>query len=252
MNSPVRKGDTKHTGVTPFIRNFQTAVKSCSQGSVRNGAGTIFFQIFHLEIEDILVLKNNKGTEETRVRHLDYGIQFNKLFYERLIQGGDITLFSPHDIPDVYEAFFNDYAKFKTLYEAAEKNPKLRKKTVKALELFSAFMNERKDTGRIYLMNVDNANTHSSFIESLKPVRQSNLCVEILLPCVPIGTKKITKINIKASELTEYSKKWAKDGTNILSIASDNGDFYIDLEEDAARIQTCTSFCNKLGKYQTT
>jgi len=148
-----------------------------SQGGVRGGAATIYYPIWHYEIEDMLVLKNNKGTEENRVRHMDYGVQFNKLFYERLIQGADITLFSPADVPGLYDAFFADQDLFRKLYETAERNTKLRKKTVKAIDLFSAFMEERKNTGRIYLQNVDNANDHGSFIPSIAPIRQSNLCL---------------------------------------------------------------------------
>jgi len=132
------------------------------------------------------VLKNNKGTEENRVRHMDYGVQFNKLMYERLVTGGDITLFSPADVPGLYEAFFADQDKFRELYERAERNTKLRKKTVAASELFSAFMEERKNTGRIYLQNVDNANEHGSFLPELAPIRQSNLCAEIDLPTKPL------------------------------------------------------------------
>lgn len=186
IGSVIRNGDATHTGVIPFYKLFQSAVKSCSQGGVRGGAATLYYPIWHLEIEDMLVLKNNKGTEDNRVRHMDYGVQFNKLMYERLITGGDITLFSPNDVPDVYDAFFVDQAQFKTLYEAAERNPKLRKKTMKAVELFSSFMQERKDTGRVYLMNVDHANTHGSFIENAAPIKQSNLCCEINLPTKPL------------------------------------------------------------------
>jgi len=187
IGSPIRKGDAYHTGVIPFFKHFQTAVKSCSQGGVRGGAATLYYPIWHLEAEDLLVLKNNKGTEENRVRHMDYGIQFNKLMYERLITGGDITLFSPADVPEMYNAFFADQDKFRELYERAERNTKLRKKTVKASDLFGAFMQERKDTGRIYLMNVDHANTHSPFKEDLHPVKMSNLCTEINLPTRPLN-----------------------------------------------------------------
>lgn len=187
IGSPVRKGDAYHTGIIPFYKMFQAAVKSCSQGGVRGGAATIYYPIWHLEVEEMLVLKNNKGTEETRVRHMDYGVQFNKLFYERLITGGDITLFSPSDVPGLYDAFFEDQAKFRELYETAERNTRLRKKTVKAIDLFSAFMEERKNTGRIYLQNVDNANEHGSFIPELAPIRQSNLCAEIDLPTKPLN-----------------------------------------------------------------
>lgn len=186
IGSPVRNGDTSHTGVIPFYKLFQSAVRSCSQGGVRNGAATLYYPIWHLEVEDLLVLKNNKGTEDTRVRHMDYGVQFNKLMYERLITGGDITLFSPNDVPGMYEAFFSDQDKFKELYETAERNTKIRKKRIKALELFTAFMNERKDTGRVYLMNVDNTNTHGAFIENIAPIHQSNLCCEIALPTKPL------------------------------------------------------------------
>jgi ribonucleoside-diphosphate reductase alpha chain len=186
LGSPIRNGDAYHTGVIPFFKHFQTATRSCSQGGVRNGAATLYYPIWHLEVEDLLVLKNNKGTEDNRVRHMDYGVQFNKLMYERLITGGDITLFSPHDVPEMYEAFFADQDKFKELYERAERNTKLRKKTIKAGELFGAFMQERKDTGRVYLQNVDHANTHSPFKEEIAPVKMSNLCCEIDLPTVPL------------------------------------------------------------------
>lgn len=186
IGSPVRNGDTSHTGVVPFYKLFQASVKSCSQGGVRGGAATLYYPIWHYEVEDLLVLKNNKGTEDNRVRHLDYGVQFNKLMYERLLQGGDISLFSPNDVPGLYDAFFSDQEKFKELYETAERNTHLRKKKVKAIELFSAFMEERKNTGRIYLMNVDHANTHGSFIEDFAPIKQSNLCCEINLPTKPL------------------------------------------------------------------
>ena len=186
LGSPIRRGDAYHTGVIPFYKMFQAAVKSCSQGGVRGGAATLYYPIWHLEVEDLLVLKNNKGTEENRVRHLDYGVQFSKLFYERLIQGADITLFSPSDVPGLYDAFFADQDKFRELYEKAEKNTRINKKTVPAIELFSSFMEERKNTGRIYLQNVDNANDHGSFIPELAPIRQSNLCAEIDLPTKPL------------------------------------------------------------------
>ena len=186
IGSPIRSGDATHTGVIPFYKLFQSAVKSCSQGGVRGGAATLYYPIWHSEIEDMLVLKNNKGTEENRVRHMDYGVQFNKLMYERLIQGGDITLFSPHDVPGLYEAFYADQDKFQELYETAERNTRIKKKTIKAIDLFSAFVTERKDTGRIYLMNVDHANTHGSFKEEIAPVRMSNLCCEINLPTKPL------------------------------------------------------------------
>jgi ribonucleoside-diphosphate reductase alpha chain len=186
IGSPIRKGDAYHTGIIPFYKHFQSAVKSCSQGGVRGGAATIYYPVWHYEVEDMLVLKNNKGTEENRVRHMDYGVQFNKLMYERLVTGGDITLFSPADVPGLYEAFFADQDKFRELYETAERNTRLRKKTIAASELFSSFMEERKNTGRIYLQNVDNANDHGAFLPDVAPIRQSNLCAEIDLPTKPL------------------------------------------------------------------
>lgn len=186
IGSPVRNGDTTHTGVIPFVKYFQAALKSCAQGGIRSSSGTVNLICWHYEIEDLLVLKNNKGTEENRVRHLDYVIQFNKLFYERLIENKNITLFSPHDVPDLYDAFFTDQDKFKELYEKYERSHK-RKKSIPALDLFSSFLQERKDTGRIYLMNVDHVNEHGSFKPETSSVKMTNLCVEITLPTKPLN-----------------------------------------------------------------
>jgi len=190
LGSPIRNGDAYHTGVVPFYKMFQAATRSCSQGGVRNGAATLYYPIWHYEVEDLLVLKNNKGTEDNRVRHIDYGVQFNKLMYERLISGGNITLFSPHDVPEMFDAFYADQDRFKELYETAERNTRLRKKTIRASELFGAFIEERKNTGRIYLQNVDHANTHSPFDERVAPIHMSNLCCEIGLPTVPLNDVK--------------------------------------------------------------
>ena len=187
LGSPIRAGDAYHTGVIPFYKMFQSATRSCSQGGVRNGAATLYYPIWHYEVEDLLVLKNNKGTEDNRVRHMDYGVQFSKLFYERLIAGGDITLLSPHDVPGLYDAFFADQDKFKELYETAERNTRIRKKTISAAQLFAMFMEERKNTGRIYLQNLDHSNDHSSFKPELAPIKQSNLCCEINLPTKPLN-----------------------------------------------------------------
>ena len=185
IGSPIRNGDASHTGVIPFYKLFQSSVKSCSQGGVRGGAATLYYPIWHMEVEELLVLKNNKGTEDNRVRHIDYGVQFNKLMYERLLTGGDISLFSPSDVPGLYEAFFDDQDKFKELYEEAERTVE-RKKVMPAAELFGMFMEERKNTGRIYLMNVDHANTHGAFKPDVAPIKQSNLCCEINLPTKPL------------------------------------------------------------------
>ena len=195
--SSINGGHATHTGVIPFFKHFQSAVRSCSQGGVRGGAATLYYPIWHLEVEDLLVLKNNKGTEDNRIRHLDYGVQFNKVFYERLIKGEEITLFSPSDVPELTECFYNDVDKFKELYEIAERKTSIRKKKIPAVEIFSSFMQERKDTGRIYLMNVDHANEHGSFRPELAPIKMSNLCCEINLP-----TKPLEGINDPAGEIS--------------------------------------------------
>ena len=187
LGSAIRNGEAFHTGCIPFYKHFQTAVKSCSQGGVRGGAATLFYPLWHLEVESLLVLKNNRGVEENRVRHLDYGVQFNKVMYQRLIKGGHITLFSPSDVPGLYDAFFEDQEKFEQLYVQYENDESIRKKRIKAIELFTLFAQERASTGRIYLQNVDHCNTHSPFDPSKAPIRQSNLCLEIALPTKPMN-----------------------------------------------------------------
>jgi len=186
IGSPIRNGEAFHTGCIPFYKHFQTAVKSCSQGGVRGGAATLFYPIWHLEVESLLVLKNNRGVEENRVRHIDYGVQINKLMYQRLIKGGNITLFSPHEVPGLYEAFFADQEEFERLYLQYEQDESIRKKTIKAVELFGLMMSERASTGRIYVQNVDHCNTHSPFDPAVAPVKQSNLCLEVALPTKPL------------------------------------------------------------------
>jgi len=186
LGSTIRNGEAFHTGCIPFYKHFQTAVKSCSQGGVRGGAATLFYPLWHLEVESLLVLKNNRGVEENRVRHLDYGVQFNKVMYQRLIKGGYITLFSPSDVPGLYDAFFEDQDKFEQLYVQYENDESIRKKRIKAIELFTLFAQERASTGRIYLQNVDHCNTHSPFDPAKAPIRQSNLCLEIALPTKPM------------------------------------------------------------------
>lgn len=187
LGSTIRNGEAFHTGCIPFYKHFQTAVKSCSQGGVRGGAATLFYPLWHLEVESLLVLKNNRGVEENRVRHLDYGVQFNKLMYTRLIKGESITLFSPSDVPGLYDAFFENQEKFDELYVKYEQDDSIRKKRIKAIELFSLFAQERASTGRIYLQNVDHCNTHSPFNPEVAPIRQSNLCLEIALPTKPMN-----------------------------------------------------------------
>jgi|TARA_B110000908_G_scaffold172144_1_gene237936 ribonucleoside-diphosphate reductase alpha chain len=186
--SRVGDGSIVHTGLIPFLKYFQAAVKSCSQGGVRGGAATVYLPLWHYEFEDLVVLKNNKGTEENRVRHMDYCFQLNKLMYERLLTGQDITFFDPNDVPGLYESFFDDQEKFKELYEKFEKMRSIRKKTVSALDVFQSLLTERKDTGRIYVMNVDHANEHGAFEPKLAPIRMSNLCCEIDLPTSPLSS----------------------------------------------------------------
>jgi ribonucleoside-diphosphate reductase alpha chain len=181
INSKIRGGEVQHTGVIPFLKKFESTVRCCTQNGIRGGSATVHFPIWHQEIEDILVLKNNKGTEDNRVRKLDYSIQISKIFYERFIQDGEITLFSSHNVPGLYDAFGTD--KFDDLYVSYEKNPSVSKKTIRAQELILNLLKERAETGRIYIMNIDHCNSHSSFKDK---VNMSNLCQEITLPTDPI------------------------------------------------------------------
>ena len=198
----VGDGSVVHTGLIPFLKYFQSAVKSCSQGGVRGGAATVYLPLWHYEFEDLIVLKNNKGTDESRVRHMDYAFQFNKLMYERLLSGGNITFFDPNDVPGLYEAFFADQDEFDRLYEKYERKTSIRKKTLPALEVFQQFLTERKDTGRIYLMNVDHANDHGSFKPEVAPIRMSNLCCEIDLPTKPLNNHDDTEGEISLCTLS--------------------------------------------------
>jgi len=187
IDSPIGDGSVVHTGLIPFLKYFQSAVKSCSQGGVRGGAATIYLPAWHLEFEELVVLKNNKGTDETRIRNMDYCFQFNKVLYERLLSGGNITLFSPNDVPGLYDAFYSDQDEFRRLYEKYERKTSIRKKVIPAIDLFTQFITERKDTGRIYLQNVDHANEHGAFDPKVAPIHQSNLCCEIDLPTKPLN-----------------------------------------------------------------
>ncbi|MGB3109704.1 MAG: class 1a ribonucleoside-diphosphate reductase subunit alpha [Psychrobacter alimentarius] len=196
LGSPIRGGEAQHTGCIPFYKLFQTAVKCCSQGGVRGGAATLFYPLWHLEVESLLVLKNNRGVEDNRVRHMDYGVQLNKTMYTRLIKGQDISLFSPGDTPGLYDAFFEDQDKFEKLYTKYENDPAIRSRQIPAADLFSLMMQERASTGRIYIQNVDHCNTHSPFDATVAPIRQSNLCMEIALP-----TKPLDNINDEEGEI---------------------------------------------------
>ena len=182
INSKIRGGEVQHTGVVPFLKKFEATVRCCTQNGIRGGSATVHFPIWHQEIEDIIVLKNNKGTEDNRVRKLDYSIQISKLFYERFISNGDITLFSPHDTPGLYDAFGTD--KFDDLYTRYESDESIPKKTIGAQELILDLLKERAETGRLYIMNIDHCNSHSSFEDK---VNMSNLCQEITLPTTPLN-----------------------------------------------------------------
>ena len=182
INSKIRGGEVQHTGVVPFLKKFEATVRCCTQNGIRGGSATVHFPIWHQEIEDILVLKNNKGTEDNRVRKLDYSIQISKLFYERFIQNGEVSLFSPHDTPGLYDAFGTD--KFDDLYVSYERDESTPRKTIGAQELILNLLKERAETGRIYIMNIDHCNSHSSFKDK---VEMSNLCQEITLPTYPIS-----------------------------------------------------------------
>ena len=181
INSKIRGGEVQHTGVVPFLKKFESTVRGCTQNGIRGGSATVHFPIWHKEIEDILVLKNNKGTEDNRVRKLDYSIQLSRLFYERFIENKEITLFSPHDCPDLFESFGTD--RFDDLYQRYENDPTIPSRRVKAQELILSLLKERAETGRIYIMNIDHVNSHSSFKDK---VEMSNLCQEITLPTTPL------------------------------------------------------------------
>ena len=182
INSKIRGGEVQHTGVIPFLKKFESTVRCCTQNGIRGGSATVHFPIWHQEIEDILVLKNNKGTEDNRVRKLDYSIQISKLFYARFMQNKDISLFSPHDVPRLYDTF--GMPEFDELYEKYEQDKSVPRKTIPARELFNSLLKERSETGRIYIMNIDHCNSHSSFLDK---VNMSNLCQEITLPTDPIN-----------------------------------------------------------------
>ena len=182
INSKIRGGEVQHTGVVPFLKKFESTVRCCTQNGIRGGSATVHFPIWHQEIEDIIVLKNNKGTEDNRVRKLDYSIQISKLFYERFIADAEISLFSPHDVPGLYDAFGTD--RFDDLYVGFERDESVPRKTIGAQKLILDLLKERAETGRVYIMNIDHCNSHSSFKDK---VNMSNLCQEITLPTYPLS-----------------------------------------------------------------
>ncbi len=201
INSRIRGGEVQHTGVIPFLKKFEATVRCCTQNGVRGGSATVHFPIWHQEIEDILVLKNNKGTEDNRVRKLDYSIQITKLFYERFIKNEDITLFSPNNVPGLYEAF--GMPGFDELYKKYEADKSIPKSTIGAQELFMNMLKERAETGRIYIMNLDHCNTHSSFKDK---IYMSNLCVSGDTS-ISILSDKIGVKDIEIKDLETYLKE---------------------------------------------
>jgi len=201
INARIRGGEVQHTGVIPFLKKFEATVKCCTQNGVRGGSATVHFPIWHQEIEDIIVLKNNKGTEDNRVRKLDYSVQLSKLFYERFIQEEEITLFSPHEVPELYEAWGTP--EFDDLYVKAERKTSVSKKKISAQQLFGSILKERAETGRIYIMNIDHCNSHSSFKDL---IRMSNLCVSGDTS-ISILSDKIGVKDIEIKDLETYLKE---------------------------------------------
>ena len=214
INSKIRSGEVQHTGVVPFLKKFESTVRCCTQNGIRGGSATVHFPIWHQEIEDIIVLKNNKGTEDNRVRKLDYSIQISKLFYERFIQNGEITLFSPHDVPRLYDSFGTE--DFDSLYVEYELDQSIPKKTVGAQKLIMDILKERAETGRLYIMNIDHCNSHSSFKDK---VNMSNLCQEITLPTDPIqhidGSGEIALCILSAINVGKINKLDAVSYTHL-------------------------------------
>jgi len=246
INSKIRGGEVKHTGVVPFLKKFEATVRCCTQNGIRGGSATVHFPIWHQEIQDILVLKNNKGTEDNRVRKLDYSIQISKLFYERFIQNGEISLFSPHDVPGLYDAFGTDG--FDALYNDYESNQSIPRKTIGAQELIMDLLKERAETGRIYIMNIDHCNSHSSFMDK---VEMSNLCVagntkikvRITTTKEVVGnttsTYRLPPLEIEIQQLQEFIEEGLPlDCIEVLSRDIDTGNQEIDYHQITAFAQT--------------
>ena len=238
INSKIRGGEVQHTGVVPFLKKFEATVRCCTQNGIRGGSATVHFPIWHQEIEDILVLKNNKGTEDNRVRKLDYSIQISKIFYERFINNEDITLFSPHDTPGLYDAFGTP--DFDDLYKRYESDGSIPKKTIGGQELLLDLLKERAETGRLYIMNIDHCNEHSSFKDK---VNMSNLCQEITLPTTPLqhidGEGEIALCILSAINVGKINK--LDELENLCDLAVRGLEELIDYQDypvEAARIST--------------
>jgi ribonucleoside-diphosphate reductase alpha chain len=241
-----REKAIKHTGVMPFFRKWESSLKSCAQGGIRGASATLTATIWHAEIEHIIVLKNNKGTPDSRVRKLDYSIQINDYLYNRFIKDQNITLFSPSDVPGLYNAFFSDKKQFIKLYEKYEKDASIKKKTVRARDLLSQLMIERKETGRIYIFNVDNVNDHNNFNV---PITTSNLCQEITLPTVPMHTRKSETKKFNTTELMDRFNELNDDESVIkYYIRSFDADgAVVDINRDESEIALCTLAAINLG-----
>ncbi|QPB08173.1 ribonucleotide reductase [Synechococcus phage S-H9-1] len=238
INAKIRGGEVQHTGVVPFLKKFEATVRCCTQNGIRGGSATVHFPIWHQEIEDILVLKNNKGTEDNRVRKLDYSIQISKLFYERFINNEEISLFSPHDVPGLYDAFGTPG--FDSLYRSYESNSDVPQRRIGAQELLLALLKERAETGRVYIMNIDHCNDHSSFKDK---VNMSNLCQEITLPTTPLqhidGEGEIALCILSAINVGKINK--LDDLENLCDLAVRGLEELIDYQDypvEAARIST--------------
>ncbi|HDG5298535.1 TPA: ribonucleoside-diphosphate reductase subunit alpha [Klebsiella pneumoniae] len=264
LGSPIRNGEAQHTGVTPFLKMFQAAVKSCSQGGVRGGAATGYYPFWHYEAESLLVLKNNRGIESNRVRHIDYGVQLNRLMYQRLIRRENISLFSPHDVPGLLDAFHADQDEFERLYTKYEADESIRKKSVPAVDLFSSLMQERASTGRIYIAHADHMNTHGAFDPNIAPVKQSNLCAEIALPTKPmtapgsddgeIALCTLSAFNLGAIESLDELEEIAFYGVTALDCLLDYQDYPMSAAEQSAKARRSlgigvTNFAYWLAKH---
>lgn len=244
--SSVGKEKTRHTGVTPFYRYFESALKSCAQGGVRGASATLYTMLWHSEIEDIIVLKNNKGTADNRVRKLDYAIQINNYLYNRFLKKQNITLFSPNDVPNLRDAFLGDQKEFAKLYETYEKDESIRKKSIPAVELFTKLMIERKETGRIYIFNVDNVNNHSGFT---LPIKMSNLCTEIALLTQPMGSVEVYDRIVEKDAILSFIKEMDNNPyvKNYKLIEEQNDILKFSVTEDISEIALCTLSAINLG-----
>ena len=238
INSKIRGGEVQHTGVVPFLKKFEATVRCCTQNGIRGGSATVHFPIWHKEIEDIIVLKNNKGTDDSRVRKLDYSIQITRLFYERFISGGIISLFSPHDVPDLYDVFGTEG--FDELYERYEADESIPRRSISAQDLILSILKERAETGRLYIMNIDHCNSHSSFLDK---VNMSNLCQEITLPTTPLqhidGDGEIALCILSAINVGKINK--LEELENLCDLAVRGLEELIDYQQypvEAARIST--------------